>query len=417
MSINVKTQNFSRSQVIINNMPIDTSFVVDGGPGTGKTLLALNRTAKIIELGPKEYKKEPDVLFIIYNRALMDFIKDQAKQIGLGNQNVKTYHQWLWNIYKNKKSAKYPQFAPYKPIWDEVKSDLVEWCQKGNFGYDHVILDEAQDLPFELIEIFSLISKNVTVFMDPQQKIDSGSSFTVEDVASLLCKDQRKSRFYLNENHRNSQAITDFAFKFDPDGGNFPPKSINVSGRKPEHQCITDANEYSKHIVKYFSDNPDQVIGVILADKLMKDRYYQLISKLTEETEVYISSSDLKGNSLKFDINSPGIKVLNVGVCKGLEFDTVFIPEIDNVYWFKEEDKKINQAMVAITRAKKRLFLQANNSNIDSIKVRSFFQRIVIDNTPELVEHRVLSLTKVENSSTSNSAQIMGGDFDDDIPF
>jgi DNA helicase IV len=413
MSINVKTNKFSRSQTVIKNAPVDTNYVVDGGPGSGKTLLALNRSEKINQLGQKTYNRRPDLLFIVYNKALRDFIIGQAKQIGLYEKNVKTYHAWLWGIYQAKLNTNYPQYGAFKPKWDEVKTDLLQWHNQDNFGYDHVILDEAQDLPFELIEIFNSISKNVTVFMDPQQKIDSDESFRPDRVANLICKDPRNHVFYLNENHRNSQAITDLAMKFCPDGS-LPPISVNRDGKKPVLH-MTNGNNYASHIVKYFSEHPDEIIGVILPTKAKKDDYFGVFSNLTDKAEVFISSSELRsrGKTLKFDMHHPGIKVLTVTLCKGLEFDSVFIPEIDNAHWFNEDQKKINQAMVAITRAKGSLFLQASGSHIETVKSRSFFQHMLSESSPELVEIRTLDITEEKLEAVSPGPD----DFDDDIPF
>jgi len=46
MSININPRTLSRAQMVIKNAPIDHNYVIAGGPGTGKTLLALLRIKK-----------------------------------------------------------------------------------------------------------------------------------------------------------------------------------------------------------------------------------------------------------------------------------------------------------------------------------------------------------------------------------
>ncbi|MFC1688220.1 3'-5' exonuclease [Pseudomonadota bacterium] len=402
------------SQMVISNAPIDHNYVIEGGPGTGKTLLALLRAKKILDIGKSNNRDSKSrVLFVVFNRPLMVYLKNQVRDSGLSNSTVSTYHSWLWHLFRSKGfDDGYPKIRPFEPNWVRVKEIMLEWHKEGVLGFDHSILDEAQDLPIELIDIIHSISGNITVFIDEEQNIDPQVNTSIDEVVNLVC-DSSRCKFFLTDNHRNYKEIIDLALIFGRDG-NMPNKSRKGAGRLPLLSIGQSEEDYISTICTYRQENTDQIIGVFLHDNAMRDRYYDKLKNRGEKVQRYISNSEKFNKNIqnKFNLDSEGIKLLSVDVAKGLEFDAVFIPSIDNVFWSNTKQKR-NLAMVSITRAEERLFLHAEN---DSRNTRSVFFESVLSHK-NLVD---IVYAQASSSSSKDSSQFNDDDFefsDDDIPF
>jgi superfamily I DNA/RNA helicase len=91
MGLNLpKWEELSRDeQIPIVNLPIGGNYVVVGGPGTGKTVLAIYRAAR----WRRENEAANKVLFLVYNRTLMQYISDSLNSVQLPSSYSET-----WNI-------------------------------------------------------------------------------------------------------------------------------------------------------------------------------------------------------------------------------------------------------------------------------------------------------------------------------
>ena len=64
------------------------ALVVDGGPGTGKTVVALHRTAYLLYSDPRLGHRRGGVLFVGPSRPYLDYVADILP--GLGEEGVQT---------------------------------------------------------------------------------------------------------------------------------------------------------------------------------------------------------------------------------------------------------------------------------------------------------------------------------------
>lgn len=79
-------------QVPVLNLPTDRNCVVLGPPGSGKTILALHRAARL--------KKEGrEVLVLTYNRLLSIYLQEALDAIGLDHYAAQTYHSLVDIIF------------------------------------------------------------------------------------------------------------------------------------------------------------------------------------------------------------------------------------------------------------------------------------------------------------------------------
>ena len=81
-SFYIKDSELDDYQVKVINKKSDNSYIVKGCAGSGKSILALWKAKQIQEQNKGSY------LYIVYTKALRQYMDDGIKQIGLKENNV-----------------------------------------------------------------------------------------------------------------------------------------------------------------------------------------------------------------------------------------------------------------------------------------------------------------------------------------
>ena len=87
--------------------------------------------------------------------------------------------------------------------------------------------------------------------------------------------------------------------------------------------------EEVKHVIRYARLNEDLTIAIFFPTHVIRKKFYSLLAKPAAETglrlQTYVSGSDVT----RLDFETGGsITLLCDASCKGLEFDAVFIPQL-----------------------------------------------------------------------------------------
>jgi len=113
----------------IYNLPLDRTYIVTGGPGTGKTILAIHRAARL----RKRYGEKAKIKFLVFNKPLMLYLRQALVETGLTNADdddnnsactAQTWHSWFYKFYYNKTKRKVPEIVDYEPDWGKVINSL-----------------------------------------------------------------------------------------------------------------------------------------------------------------------------------------------------------------------------------------------------------------------------------------------------
>lgn len=340
-------------------------LAVLGGPGTGKTVLLM------LAINQLNIEKEK-LLFLVYNKPLKKFIGTSVT----ANPNAKfnNYHAWLGRLYR-KYQRPFNENENYSFDWDDVECMLME----NNVHYDSVFIDEAQDLPIELVKILDKITDKIYVFFDLNQKID-GDNKTKDAILSCL---ELEEHFYdLVDNHRNTIEIEQFAKMF---GNSYQANKLTLKGitskRHGDKVAVIDTNNIpllAKKIVNTYLSNPGKNVGVLLPKmnsnlKTYFEYYYQAIKdEIDSHTEIKIPLYGyLNGpypvcdeNGIVNDeiFNDDGICLMTFKGSKGLEFDIVFMIEMNNKDISINFVQDLNSIYVAITRCRDLLNITFDSS-------------------------------------------------------
>ncbi|MEV0606596.1 3'-5' exonuclease [Polymorphospora rubra] len=339
--------DLSEDQDEVLTLPVDASALVVGAPGTGKTIMALHRARML-------HGQEHPTLLLMYNRLLSAYTRDAVETLGLDSL-VLTYNQWLDQWWRRYYRSSPPTTGPWQIDWMECKRILITEPPTA-YEKQHVIIDEGQDLPADFYLILRLISRSIVVFADDNQRITDNQSTSRE----IRARTGIKRTLRLTRNRRNSRAIAGFAADFHvgaaADRAELP--SLSPADQPPALLSFPDVDREVAHLVDYERENPQETIGVLLPRIDDVRRFYSLLSGFTRNpVQLHLNRTRLRPQDIRVDLATPGIKVLTWAGCKGVEFDSVFLPELQRVVGDPAGDDLRMKLYVACTRARRRLTL------------------------------------------------------------
>lgn len=348
--------DLNKDQDRVLRLPEDGQFLIVGGPGTGKSVVALLRTMK--------YQKNNDYAFLTFNKVLLT----ATKQLVEFDLNSFTLDSWLgkayWKIFK--------EYTPNikegdrSPDYDKVMKNLEDnGIEESSF---HVIIDEGQDKPtkyYESLMCFGI--ENFFIVADQNQQITENNSSRQEltDLLGLETEDIIE----LKENYRNSHPIGFLSNSFftDPSSPSplLPSKSKSSLGTPIFYNYLNYEDCVTLILREADRDNRN-LIGVVVANDDLRDTYVNKLKNMElklDNPRALISTYSSKSNTNpNINFAYSGIVVLNDKSIKGLEFDIVFVI-IDgfNIYNNDIDSMKKRFYVMSSRAIKKLVFFKSEN--------------------------------------------------------
>lgn len=322
------------------DLSAEGSHLVTGGPGTGKTLIALYRAARLYDDGynPK---------LIMYGRLLSQWTRRAARQLEISD-SVATFHSWIEKWHRDVFSAPPPKLDEYTPDFDAIlQAVLGRKDLRGS--HEPLMIDEGQDFDRRVHLIAGWIAESVTVFADENQRITEHQS-TLGQIRGALSFDTVTR---LTENHRNTVEISRFAAHFDVGLGDGPTTPLDRHGDVPRlvrHRGTSDTVRFLRELE---AEDPTDSIGVLVPTT---GAISSLLKALTGKTRQPVQHYQ-SGQRLKVDFRDPGMVLITHQSAKGLEFDTVVIAGLEDLHTDDELLEARMRMYVLATRARTRLFV------------------------------------------------------------
>jgi DNA helicase IV len=341
--------------------PTRESILVTGPPGSGKTVVAIFRHTSL-------EKQEEEVQTLVFTNVLKQYTNIDA-----------TFLSWLGSWWKRCASRSFPMTRNGRQIlWDydsaqlAVREDFKDgFASKGHWG--HMILDEAQDFPSSAHGLLYLVQNlvfghlevgarpQVTVLADENQRLNDNNS-TIEEIKTAYLM-AGKQLYTLEKNYRNTREIAELAAHFYTGLQTGIPKYPSRKGDTPKLLVTSDVNEAVDKIASYVRLHENEEVGVLVkytpARKKIFNKLHHRLSGKGITVQTFGWNDPNHGDASKLVFDKPGhVTVLCFASAKGLEFDAVFLPELQT---FTVEARGSVEAKmtlyVMISRARERLFL------------------------------------------------------------
>lgn len=359
-------EDLSKRQEAIRALPLKGQHLIVGGPGTGKSVVALFRVKKL-------KNENKDYACLAYNHLLLK----SNQQLAVEEISSQQWQSWFNQIYKNTLSVEsVPRpanqndgFHDWQAILHNI-NQYIEQNPKPDFSERFLVIDEGQDMPIEFYQaLIALGFENFFIVADQNQQIGQHNSslnqlrqemgLDVDDVHTLV------------DNYRNSHAVALFSQHFYTDPASpkaeLPPQDDVQKPAVYGYDGGHDGKNFTKVIEKIAinaKNEPDKLIGVISPTQDIGMKYTEALQKIINANGWNIKTTyyDSK-NRTDIRFNEGGIMVINAQACKGLEFDTVFLADVNSLLFNPIDiDGFKKRLYVMTTRTKKRLFLLIDKS-------------------------------------------------------
>lgn len=232
---------------------------------------------------------------------------------------------------ENKATYDPPERIKFKFDWDRLIDLYTEAEPDKQTGWGHLIIDEGQDFcndTYKFLKYASRISDSdsaITILADDNQRLGEDNSTTTQIANMLNISEGRK--FNLSRNFRNTRPIALLARHFYTGLPSGIPDLPEKKGNKPK--LVSDASSLLQveYIARYLKFRGNHEVGVVLPDNKLRDQFFNSLSENLPSyiVQTYDSKSPRTSESLIFDRQGV-VTVLNRQSCKGLEFDVVFLP-------------------------------------------------------------------------------------------
>jgi len=326
-------------------LKVKKPIIIYGGAGTGKTLVSTWRHI----LNYREKRKKS--YLITFTHTLTYFLEKFAEFEA--DSEILGYAKKIDN-----------------------KDRFLENLKNSDFSeISEIIIDEAQDISLEthkkLKEKFQ-----ISCGADDDQILYPGNSTTKNELETLY---PENVKFTLIQNFRNSYEILQLTNSVFPNCISEEildyAKTNFRTGIIPKLIIEKDELKRQKRIVETIKEiiPKNKTIGILVPTQNYTSASIDNLKKILKDNNIDFSSYDNRDNPRSLEvpqIRKDGIQRIHLTTfksSKGLEFDSVIIPNFEEMDFWSKKGNIItkNDYYVGFTRAKNRLFLISEFNNIE----------------------------------------------------
>lgn len=323
-------------------LPFRGRHVVTGSLGGGKTVTAVYRAWALATAGH-------EVVFVTRFDLLRQYLAELAPDLTTA-VDITTGELWVRGFWREHFETDPPRNDEAERGYDWI--EMQRSCIIRNVTTTtHLVIDEGQSLPRGFYQLCRVIGVDVTVFADENQRIGDEQSTLLEIRRTLASE---TDPIVLSKNHRNSREIALLASEFRIETSNEATLPVRV-GPTPLVIRIPSIDAFVTGISQYFNAHQGRTIGIICRTTFLVRNIQSKLTRegLSSQTQAYVHNDRYRH---AVDFSRYPIKVVSAASMKGLEFDSVFVPDLDA---YAEDPTSVDarlRFLVLCTRARKELY-------------------------------------------------------------
>ena len=356
-------QDLNKDQDEALALPLEGQHLIVGGPGTGKSVVALLRARRLAQ-NDRTYRT------LVYNH-LLDY---SNRHLFGSNQTfaAETWDSWFRDIYKYFFGA-VPTHAPEKPggyrsiDWEAAEQQVQSLDNIEYQSSKFLVIDEGQDMPPAFYRTLTDLGfENFYVAADQNQQIHPDKCSSREDIENTLAIEPGDT-LELKTNYRNTRPIALLAQHFYPADPASPrpdlPDRIPAAA-SPELWTYGTANTetlaaIADNILQLSDRNPRKLIGIITPDNKVRTKFNDALLRANPklDNDKPPIQTFFSGQRELPNFGQGGIMIINAQSCKGLEFDTVILADIDQHQPKRDPHALKARFYVMVARAREQVML------------------------------------------------------------
>ena len=355
-------QDLSKEQDAVLALPREGRHLIVGGPGTGKSVVALLRA--------RQYRRNKvPHLFLVFNHIL----HQASRQLHGADLDSETWVSWFHRLFFEITGELAPKLAPegadgFEPTdWNGAEDVIDAMPCVADFERPFLVIDEGQDMPPQFYGcLVNLGFENFFVVADQNQQI-TGENSSRADIANALDIDADEV-LELTTNYRNARPVARLARAFYTGDPATPPPDLpmqpqgSATASTPTLYLYEGGNleRIAKGILRMADRDPRMLIGVLAPSNAVRQRYFNALRSVDVRLDNHRPSVETfhGGHRPEIAFDQGGILVINAQACKGLEFDTVVLADVDEHYIrASDPDPAKRRFYVMVARARERVLL------------------------------------------------------------
>ena len=266
-------QDLSKEQEAVRALPREGQHLIVGGPGTGKTVVALIRARRY-------QRDQDDYVFLVFNHLL----HRASAQLFPGELSGATWWAWFRDQFETiagetlpRKSAERGDFRQID--WDGVRKVVSRRPVSSRppiTNAPFLIIDEGQDMPPQFYRVLVALGfESFFVAADQNQQIHDEHNSSRRDIETELAIDT-EDVVELKHNYRNCGPVAKLARAFYT--GDPASPQVDLPSRHGPAALLCDYTErrfagICRRILKLVDRDPATLIGVIAPNNEVRERY------------------------------------------------------------------------------------------------------------------------------------------------
>ena len=290
----------------------------------------------------------------------------RTHEIPLSSAGMRKIKEEILAMFRFRDSLSiYKKFYESEPRWGlfveypDKKRGKLEFCDLFPMCYvhiffegaktryneiNHLLIDEMQDYtPIQYAVIAKLFSCRMTILGDSHQSVNPYTSSSMERIAPFFVGTVQME---LRRSYRSTIEITNFSLKIRENSSIIPMERHGDEPTVSEYGDEKAELEALCGMIADFKNSGQNSLGIITKSHEQAAKWHELIAR------EYPEAALLDFASSEF---AEGIVVLSCHMAKGLEFDSVIVPECTRDNYRTELDRGL--LYIACTRAMHKLDL------------------------------------------------------------